>query len=158
MHCAAESTPLLYPTVARLEARRTSSPTIRTGERAGRAATPGIKPHCMVSPSSLPSRLQGRGETWGILHSRYSLRSVGFARSLELHPSGVDTTQRLLGATPAPRNCETNRIGFPMKTGLNLLRWNWMRNKGVEISIRFVWNENTDLHRRTRKEWTKWTE
>src|SRR5580704_14550248 len=55
-----------------------------------------------------------------------SLRSVGFAQSPELRPSGVSTTRRLLlrkydvqrlvrlgsGATPAPRNCETNRIGF----------------------------------------------
>ncbi len=55
-----------------------------------------------------------------------SLRSVGSAQSPELRPSGVDTARRLLprkdgvwrlvrlgsGATRAPRNCETNRIGF----------------------------------------------
>src|ERR1017187_2904414 len=34
--------------------------------------------------------------------------------------------------------CETNRIGFSVKTGGNILRWSWMRRKGVEISIRFV--------------------
>jgi hypothetical protein len=38
--------------------------------------------------------------------------------------------------------CETNRISFMMKTGDNVLRWNWMRSKRVGISIRFVWNEN----------------
>jgi hypothetical protein len=54
------------------------------------------------------------------------------------------------GGTPAPLSaekrranmcfCETNRIGFGMKTGDNILSWNWMRSKRVEISIRFVWN------------------
>ena len=56
------------------------------------------------------------------------------------------------------RICETNRIGFSMKTGVNLLKWNWMRSAGVKISIRFVWNENTDVHGRAWTEWTKWTE
>ena len=41
------------------------------------------------------------------------------------------------------RFCETNRIGFMMKTGDNVLRSNWMRSKRVGISIRFVWNENS---------------
>jgi hypothetical protein len=41
-----------------------------------------------------------------------SLRSVGSAQSPELRPSGVDKTRRLLGATPAPRNCETNPFSF----------------------------------------------
>ena len=85
------------------------------------------------------ARPQGRRRGW------FSLRSVGSAQSPELRPSGVETTRRLLGATRAPRNCETNRIGFAMKTGVNHLWWNWMRSAGMESSIRFVWNENTQL-------------
>src|SRR5882724_3122786 len=38
--------------------------------------------------------------------------------------------------------CETNRIGFMMKTRDNVLRWNWMRSKRVGIPIRFVWDRN----------------
>ena len=38
--------------------------------------------------------------------------------------------------------CETNGIDFSMKTGDNVLRWNWMRSKRVRISIRFVWHGN----------------
>ena len=94
----------------------------------------------------------GRGLEKGWL----SLRSVGSAQSPELRPSGVDTSRRHLlreygvqrlvrlgsGAALAPRFCETNRIGFGMKTGDNILRWNWMRKKRVRISIRFVWRGN----------------
>jgi len=40
------------------------------------------------------------------------------------------------------RFCETNRIGFMMKTGVKILRGNWIWSKRVEISIRFVWNGN----------------
>jgi hypothetical protein len=54
-------------------------------------------------PAPLPaSGCNSEGRGW------FSLRSVGFAQSPELRPSGVGTTRRLLGATPAPRNCETN--------------------------------------------------
>src|SRR6266481_4620379 len=41
--------------------------------------------------------------------------------------------------------CETNRIGFSVKTGDNILRWNWIRSKRWEISIRFVWMETKAL-------------
>ena len=37
--------------------------------------------------------------------------------------------------------CETNRIHFDEKTEDKMLRWNWMRRKCVEISIRFVFRE-----------------
>jgi hypothetical protein len=38
--------------------------------------------------------------------------------------------------------CETNRIGFALKIGDNILRWNWMRSKKVKKSIRFVLRGN----------------
>src|SRR5580704_4254750 len=38
--------------------------------------------------------------------------------------------------------CETNRIGFGVKTGGKILRRSRMRRKRVKISIRFVWNGN----------------
>jgi hypothetical protein len=41
------------------------------------------------------------------------------------------------------RFCETNRIGYGMKTVDKMLRRNKMQSRRVKISIRFVWNKKT---------------
>src|SRR5580698_2281632 len=42
--------------------------------------------------------------------------------------------------------CETNRIGFIVKTGVKILKGNWMWSERVKSSIRFVWNGNVSKH------------
>jgi hypothetical protein len=79
----------------------------------------------------------------------FSLRSVGSAQAPELRPSGVGTTRRHVGATPAPPSCETKRIFSRVKTGDKLLRCNSMRCGSEDFSIRFVWNGNAPVLNRS---------
>jgi len=58
----------------------------------------------------------------------------------------ADATERVPPNTSVGRGlrymcfCETNRIGFMIETGDNILSWNWMRSERWKYSIRFVWN------------------
>jgi hypothetical protein len=85
---------------------------------------------------------QDGGQVGGTRRGWLSLRSVGSAQSPELRPSGVDKTQRLLGATPAPRNCETNPIYLHGKTAGIHQRCNGLCLKKLSLEIGFVWREN----------------
>ncbi len=62
----------------------------------------------------------------------------GSAQALELRPSGVGTTRRLPGATPAPRFCETNPIFFDWKTWVIILGYKVLEIKNTLKTFGFV--------------------
>src|SRR5467141_325899 len=96
----------------------------------------------IVSMDNLTGRGKGKRAACPTIGGGTATECRGYKESVERNGAhGVRRPTKTVVGIMKRENmcfCETNRIGFSMKTGDNILSWNWLCIERGGISIRFV--------------------